>query len=216
MASLAMAPPQDNTPVPTPVSGLSSSDVKSVSAGHYHSLALKNDGTVWAWGDNQHGELGNGTTTTTGCQCIDAPVQVPNLSGVSAISAGYGHSLALKKATLRRHHHRKTITSVLAWGDNVQGQLGNGSSSTTDHSDLPVKVSNLSGVTAIARGSTAFHSLALKRDGSAWAWGRNDLGQLGNGTINTTGCTCIAVPGQVSNLSGATSISASEFHSLAN
>src|SRR5215210_5973663 len=60
--------------------GLSAPDIKALAGGRNHSLALKTDGTVWAWGENDFGELGNGTFTTTGCQCISTPVQVNSLS----------------------------------------------------------------------------------------------------------------------------------------
>lgn len=81
-----------------------------VAAGTYHSLALKEDGTVWACGNNTHGQLGDGTSTDR-----NTPVQVNNLSGVTAIAAGYFHSLALKEDG-----------TVWAWGYNYYGQLGDG------------------------------------------------------------------------------------------
>jgi len=103
-----------NTILPQLVSGLI--DVKAVSAGHLHSVAVKTDGTVWSWGDNQQGQLGNGTPTY-GC---NVPVQIASLSGIRAVSAGWGHTLALKSDDW-----------VWAWGDNTLGQLGVGSTPDT-------------------------------------------------------------------------------------
>ncbi len=153
--------------------------VTAIAGGDLWSLALKSDGTVWAWGWNVYGQLGNGTNTTS-----NTPVQVSGLSGVTAIAAG-NHGLALK-----------SDGTVWAWGDNSFGELGNGTNTT---SNTPVQVLGLSGVTAIAAGVR--HSLALKSDGTIWAWGANSSGQLGNGT-NTNSNT----PLQVSGLSGVTAI----------
>ncbi len=86
-------------------------DVKSITAGRYYSLVLKNNGTIWAWGYNNEGQLGNGTAGT----CRTIPEQVKVLSDVSAIVAGNYHSLAIK-----------TDGTVWAWGANTKGQLGDG------------------------------------------------------------------------------------------
>lgn len=102
----------------------------AVSGGSTHSLALKSDGTVWAWGDNRFGELGNGTNNSA-----NTPQQ-SGLTGVSAIAGGSYFSLALM-----------TDGTVSAWGQNGEGQLGTGS---TAGSAVPVSVTGLSGVTAIA------------------------------------------------------------------
>src|SRR5205823_208038 len=131
------------------VSGLSG--VTAIAAGGLHSLALKSDGTVWAWGYNAYGALGNGTAISS-----STPVQVSGLSGVTALAGGYGHSLALK-----------SDGTVRAWGYNYYGELGNGTA--FNDSLTPVQVSGLSGVTAIAGGE--FHSLALKSVGTVSAWG---------------------------------------------
>jgi hypothetical protein len=169
------------------------SGVKAIAAGYCHGLALKEDGTVWAWGDNSQGELGNGTTTSS-----KWPVKVHNLSGVKAI-AGDTHSLALKEDG-----------TVWAWGENAFGELGNGTTTTTGCycSKVPVGVSNLSGVKAIAAGPG--FSLALKTDGTVSAWGWNGLGQLGNGS--TTSST---TPVRVSNLGNVKAIAARGYQSLA-
>ncbi len=160
-----------------------------VAGGAYHALALKADGTVWAWGSNGNGELGNGTTTST-----NNPTQVPGLSGITAVSGGRNYSLALK-----------SDGSVWAWGYNLYGQLGNG---TTADSSVPVQVSGLAGVTAISAGGG--HALAVKSDGTVWAWGENDQGQLGNGTTTNT-----SLPVQVTGLAGVSQVSGGGYHSVA-
>ena len=144
---------------PVQVAGLSS--VVAIAGGGGHSLALKSDGTVWAWGRNEDGQLGDGTTTSR-----LTPVQVAGLSDVIAIAAGNRHSLALKNNG-----------TVWAWGYNGYGQLGDG---TTENQLTPIQVPGLSGVVSITAG--IFHSLALKSDGTVWAWGDNGYGQLGIGT----------------------------------
>ena len=171
---------------PVQVSGLSG--VTAISAGSKFSLALKSDGTVWTWGNNEDGELGDGTTTNR-----HTPVQVASLSGVVAIAGGGLHSLAAK-----------ADGTVYTWGSNgSSGTLGDG---TTTNRSTPVRVSDLSGVVAIAGGIN--HSLALKADGSVYAWGWGGL--TGDGTANTR-----YTPVHVSGLSGIVAIAGSGAHSLA-
>ncbi|RYZ44304.1 MAG: RCC1 repeat-containing protein, partial [Myxococcaceae bacterium] len=133
-----------------------------VRAGQLHSLGLQADGTVWAWGYNRYGQLGNNTTTDR-----LAPVKVTGLTGVVVdIAAGNEHSVAVK-----------ADGTVWAWGRNDLGQLGD---NTTTQRLKPVKVSGLTGVMAVAAGYR--YSLALKTDGTVWAWGDNASGKLGDGT----------------------------------
>ena len=125
-------------------------------------LALKADGTVWAWGKNGFGQLGDGSNNSS-----FIPVQVANLSEIIDIKVGQEHVLALK-----------ADGTVWAWGKNDYGQLGDGSNI---QSLTPKEVKDISGVISIAVGDN--HSLALKADGTVWAWGANDSGQLGNNGI---------------------------------
>ena len=174
--------------MPVPVGG-GLNNVVSIGDGCYHSVAVKNDGTVWAWGYNYFGQLGNGTT-----QPSSLPGQVAGLTRALSVAGGYYHSLALQ-----------IDGTVWSWGQSNYGQLGDG---TLAQRNLPVQVSGLSQVTAIAAG--LFHSLALTSDGTAWSWGYNCYGQLGNGTITNTN-----LPVQVSGLSNGVSIAGGGYHSLA-
>jgi alpha-tubulin suppressor-like RCC1 family protein len=183
--------------IPVPVSGLSG--VTSIAAAgpgehgvHGHSLALLSNGTVVAWGSNVSGELGDGVEG----EPSDVPVPVSGLSGVTAIAAGEGHSLALL-----------SDGTVAAWGENGAGQLGDGSRG--EPSDVPVPVSGLSGVTAVAAGER--DSLALLSDGTVVAWGENQAGELGDGVKGEPS----DVPVPVSGLSGVTAIAAGGRSNLA-
>ncbi len=180
----------EDSEVPVAVAGLTG--VKAISAGSEHSLALLANGTVMAWGDNEHGQLGTGNTNSS-----NVPVAVKHLSGVVAISAGGEFSLALL-----------ANGTVEAWGEDEQGQLGN---SAVDEglSDVPVPVATLTGVKAIAAGEK--HALALLGGGTVMAWGEDSFGELGNGTLQAREETPVAVSG----LSGATAISAGGQDSVA-
>jgi hypothetical protein len=115
---------------------------------------------------------------------------------VTAIAGGAYHSLALKNDG-----------TVWAWGYNGSGQLGDGMSGLGNYRSSPFQVLNLTGVTAVTGG--AYHSLAVKNDGTAWTWGNNSHGQLGDGTT-----TDRAAPGQVPGLTGITTVAAGDRHSL--
>jgi len=160
-----------------------------VVCGAYFSAALKSDGTVWAWGKNSDGQLGDGTMVHR-----TTPVQVRSLSGITAIAAGYDHSLALK-----------SDGTVWAWGDNSIGQLGDGSK--VDRSS-PIQVAALTGIIAISGGYA--HSIALKNDGTVWAWGFNSAGQLGDGTAETR-----TTPVQITALSGIIKVTSGGSHNFA-
>jgi len=182
-----------NTDSSVPVTAIGLTGITSVSGGgdqlEAHSLALKSDGTVWAWGSNIYGGLGDGSTTNT-----TAPAQVLVLTGINAIAAGGWHSVALK-----------SDKTVWTWGWNIDGQLGIGNN--VDKT-IPVKVPSLTGVTAIAAGT--YHVLALKSDSTVWAWGDNISGQIGDGTaLDRTS------PVQVSGLTKVIAIAAGRFFSLA-
>jgi alpha-tubulin suppressor-like RCC1 family protein len=165
--------------------------VQAVAGGASYSLALRSDGTVWAWGDNDYGQLGNGTTSYP---VTYSPAQVRGLTNVRAIAAGGYHALALR-----------SDGTVWAWGSNNHGELGDG---TTMDRSTTVQVTGLANVQAIAAG--AGHSLALRSDGTVWAWGSNEFGELGDGTTTNR-----STPVQVSGLLSVQAIAAGFDHSLA-
>jgi len=174
--------------VPVPVSGITGADeastAVSISAGGNHSCALMRDGKVLCWGSNNLGQLGDDSTTDRA-----APVQVYGITGLTAesiavgVTTGFTHSCALMENG-----------TVACWGNNQQGQLGNGNNS--DRS-VPVPVSVITGLTsaltAVSVSSGIYHSCALMQNGTAECWGYNWDGELGN---NST--TDSSVPVQVS------------------
>jgi YD repeat-containing protein len=217
------------------------SDIRAISAGHMHCLAVKSDGTVWAWGWNEYGQLGDGTTTDS-----QSPAQVKNLDGVESVVASFGSSLALKsdgtvwgwgsnmngelacgtetpfyyapvqakglagvqKIVCGDNHAvaLKSDGTVWAWGDNLNNEIGDGTE--TIQYRTPVQLIGLSGIQDIA--ACAAHSLAVKSDGTVWAWGNNSRGELGNGTYADSN-----IPVQVSNLSNIQAVATGAYHSMA-
>nr|WP_026269737.1 Ig-like domain repeat protein [Salinispora arenicola] len=133
-------------------------------AQHASTSTIASD-TILAWGDNSFGQFGNGSTTSSS---TPVAVSLPAGTTVTAIAGSDTHSLALTSAG-----------TVLAWGGNSSGQLGNGS---TTSSSTPVAVSLPAGTTVTAIAAGAGHSLAVTSTGAALAWGSNSVGQLGNGS----------------------------------
>jgi alpha-tubulin suppressor-like RCC1 family protein len=154
---------------PVAVTGLSGKIITQLVAGETHALALISDGTAFAWGVNWSGQLGIGDVSTSNSI---TPVAVTGLSDkiITQLAAGGRHSLALI-----------SDGTAFAWGNNWKGQLGIGDESTFI-SYTPVAVTGLSDkiITQLAAGDS--HSLALISDGTAFAWGFNMNGQLGDGT----------------------------------
>jgi hypothetical protein len=147
---------------PMAVVGLSSG-VTAIAAGSNHGLAVQNGG-VYAWGYNNFGQLGDGTTTSH-----SAPIAVSGLSsGVTSVAAGDRFSLALQNG------------NVYAWGFNGAGNLGDGTTITHMTPEL-IDPTDLHGILSVTAGEGT--SYALSSDGSIWAWGLNDAGQVGVGTF---------------------------------
>ncbi|WP_275423165.1 S8 family serine peptidase [Geomonas oryzisoli] len=149
-------------------------------------IALKSDGTVWGWGRNDSGQLGDGTYVNR-----STPVQTRLLSGVTAIAAGGTHSYAIKGDG-----------TLWGWGG---GGVGDG---TQYLRNSPVQLPSISGAAAVAAG--AFHGLAVDSQGAVWTWGYNWYGQLGDGTT-----TDKMAPIRLSGISGVKAVSAGFYHTLA-
>ncbi len=143
---------------PVQVSGLS--NIISIAAGGYHTLALRNDNTVRAWGLNANGQLGDATLNNSAF-----PVNVIGPTA-TALAVGNNHSLMLR-----------SDGSIWAWGHNAQGALGDG---TTVDKATPVPSLANTGFVSVKAGVD--HSMAIRDDGTAWAWGYNAYGRLGDGT----------------------------------
>ena len=153
----------DSQPAPVAVSQASGlTNVIAVATGWDHVVALAADKTVWTWGLNGSGQLGDGTTTNS-----SLPVHVPGLTNVKAVSAGDASTAVLKEDG-----------TVWAWGINEGGELGDGK--TYAYSKIPVQVVGLSNITT-AR-AREWHNLAIKEDGTVWCWGSNGRGECGDGS----------------------------------
>ena len=249
--------PLTNSSTPVIVSGLT--NVTQIAAGKYHTCARRNDGTVWCWGENAYGQLGNNSTTDS-----STPVEVRGvggtgyLTGVTEIDAdgqftcalindgtvrcwghdqsgqlgigsinnnaigtpqtvvgvgGHGTLGNVTHITVGANHACALISGggVDCWGLNDHGQLGDGS--TTDRS-APVQVRGvggtgyLAGVTQISGGR--MHVCVLSSDSTVYCWGRNETGELGDGTTTNR-----SFPVQAGDITTATSVSAGEYHSCA-
>jgi len=162
---------------PVQVAGLD--DVTAVAAGTNFTLALLADGTVRSWGENTWGELGDGTHAGL-WGTMRTTVQVSGLTGVIAIAAANAHALALLGNG-----------TVMAWGNNNYGQLGNGKGGmeklTGENGTVPKAVPGLTGVIAIAAGGGS--NYALLSNHTVMAWGQNGAGQLGIGEAGPETCT---------------------------
>ena len=162
---------------------------QSVAAGYAHGVAVRRDGTLWTWGSNLSGELGNGTASTGGTPIT----QVGTATTWQSVAAGDGFSLATR-----------TDGTLWSWGGNFYGQLG---TSTGISSKVPQQVGTSTNWQRVAAGVQ--HAAAVQRDGTLWAWGRNTFGQAGpDGTPLTA-------PTQVGTATGWQDVAAGYSHTLA-
>ena len=178
------------SPTPHQVPGLTG--VKQVAAGVDFTVGLRSNGEVWTWGANNYGQLGDGTHT-------DRATPARNLAGygMTQVSAGGFYALARRPG------------SVWAWGANYGGQLGNGS--TVADSATPVIVDRRTqNATQVVAGYD--HAFAVDPDGSLWAWGVNEFGALGLGTV---GPRAVPTPQKVPGLTGVTQLAAGAEESMA-
>jgi alpha-tubulin suppressor-like RCC1 family protein len=172
----------------SPVQVGSLSNWAQVSAGTINSLAVKTDGTLWAWGSGSGGALGDGTTVNK-----SSPIQIGALSDWAQVSGGANYSLAIK-----------TNGTLWAWGSGSDGKLG--FPATFVNNPSPIQIGALSDWAQVA--ATRQHSLAIKTDGSLWAWGLNSRGQLGiNDNFSRSS------PVQVGSLTGWTKIAGQSYGS---
>ncbi len=158
-----------HNPVQVDLTPLNGSTVRSISAGAHFSMALDDQGRMWAWGDNKHGQLGNGGNNPKATPTL---VDLTGLNGrtIQAFWKGGIHTIALDD----QGH-------LWAWGANYDGQLGDGST-TNRHSPVQVDLTPLNGSTIRSVSAGAYHTLALDDQGHLWAWGANYDGQLGDGS----------------------------------
>ena len=157
--------PCSTTPIPIG----SVSPWAQVSDGVYDTVAIKTDGTLWAWGYNAFGELGDGATTQE-----SSPEQIGAATNWGQVSAGWYHTVAIK-----------TNGTLWAWGDNSYGELGDGTwgpatCGTFSCSKIPIQIGTASNWTQVSAGDG--HTVAIKTNGTLWAWGDNSYGELGDGT----------------------------------
>jgi alpha-tubulin suppressor-like RCC1 family protein len=136
---------------------------KQVACGYDAGYAIKTDGTLWAWGTNTSGQLGNGTVTY-----YSSPIQIGALTNWKQVATGGTYVVSAIK----------TDGTLWAWGQNVYGQLGNG---TVTYYSSPIQIGALTNWKSVSAGY--YSTAAVKTDGTLWAWGYNTTGSLGNGTV---------------------------------
>ena len=135
----------------------------SVACGYYHTAAIKTDGTLWVWGNNDFGQLGNNTVVPK-----SSPIQIGMQKNWSKIACGYYNTAAIK-----------TDGTLWIWGINSEGQLGD---NTKTHRSSPVQtIAGGNNWKQVADG-LALHTQAIKNDGTLWVWGKNSYGRLGDNT----------------------------------
>ncbi len=187
---------------PVLIPGLS--NVVAIAGGGETAFALLANGTLVGWGEDEYGQLGDGTGVQGGCECVDHPIAIPGVTNAISITAGEAWAAAL----LADH-------SVMVWGESYYGELGNGSTEYNNNDCYcrgPAKT--LTGVKAIDAGD--YTGAAIMLDGSVKTWGYNYYGELGNGSASTVPpCYCVATPETIPGFGGAQAVDASYYDTLA-
>ncbi len=160
---------------PVPTQPMPGTTWDSVAAGSVHTAAIRSDGTLWTWGYNFYGQLGDGTTTQR-----TSPVQVGTDTNWQEIAVGYYHTIA-----------RKTDGTLWAWGYNSDGQLGSGVADGSTPHPTPTQIGTATNWTHVV--SHGYHTIATRSDGTLWGWGYNGYGQIGNGTVTSPVSTPVQV-----------------------
>ena len=166
----------------------------AVSNGEEHIVALKSDGSLWAWGNNEYGQLGDGSGASQ-----DTLIRIGSDTNWSAISAGVYHTVALK-----------SDGTLWAWGNNEYGQLGDGSGVDQD---TPIRIGSDTNWSSISAGG--YHAIALKSDGSLWAWGNNECDPNGGGQLGDGSQVDRYAPIRIGTDTNWSAISAGECHTVA-
>jgi alpha-tubulin suppressor-like RCC1 family protein len=202
----AFAAGYPGSPGPSPIRNADYRITGAVAAGYGHVLALKTDGTLYAWGDNTNGVLGNGTTTAS-----DTPIAVPGMTSVVAIAASGNSGPPVTSSSFAV----MSDGTLYGWGINTSGQVGNGNTTSPQKSPVQVTATGFTNVVSVSTSST--HTLALTSAGEVWAWGRNTSGEIGNNSTGTSVNSPFKVLGVngVGNLNGIVAISAGTRHSVA-
>jgi alpha-tubulin suppressor-like RCC1 family protein len=164
-------------------------DWKKIEAGESHTVGIKFDGSLWAWGSNAYGQLGDGTNTQR-----NSPVKIGTSTDWATIATGADHTLAIK-----------TNGTLWAWGINNY-TLGDGTTFVNRNS--PVQIGNLTNWSSISAGKS--HSVAIKTDGTLWAWGGATYSQVGDGSGQPQ-----SSPVKIGTATNWSSISANGSHTLA-
>lgn len=208
------------------------SALSAISAGGQHACIVRTDHTLWCWGNNSSGQLGDGSLVNK-----VVPIQIGGEQKWQTVASGENHTCALTTDRALWCWGNKTNVpvnidpetkwfsiaagkdfscglkaetagnSLWCWGDNTFGQLGDG---TQDEREAPTLITNASDWRTVTAGST--HACGLKADGTLWCWGRNNVGQLGLGNSDTTN---ILQPMQVGNESSWNTVKAADTHTCA-
>ena len=193
------------TPISSPVTVGGTSTWKSIAAGGSHTLAVKSDGTLWAWGYNQNGQLGDGFNAASGQSHLyqATPEKIGTSATWAVVAAGESHSMAMDSAP---------SPALYAWGQNAYGQLGLGTQVDVLAPGTSSKVASTTGNVWRSIAAGARHSMALRLDGKVLTWGDDSRGQLGDWAASsqlTLVPTVIRIP------LSALAIAAGSYHSLA-